>query len=289
MLTSLPAPTDDAIRVSEPAVSDSAAIEPLVDTALHDDIVSGALRAAPAVIGAGALLALGTAASLGQFNALAGARMWLAAALLLVTLRLAHWARARAAAPLHDPMRWTQQYMIGVAAGSLLWAALPWLRFGELDDAQRLVAMLAVVGVALLECQALRALPRVAIAQAAVMLLSGAAWLFGMPQPARLEPSAMLLVGAGRRGCRGHGQRPPAACHAPGRRAGAPARARRSRPCRAHRPARIRARQGGGRAGERGGRSHGARGAGPLGPCAERRPAHRRSGETFAWTWRARP
>ncbi len=195
MLTSLPVSEDDAIRVSEPAVSIAqAAAEPVVDTALHDDVVSGALRAAPAVTGAGALLALLTAVSLGQFNTLAHARSWLGAALLLVTLRLAHWARARATAPLADPMRWTRNYMLGVAATALLWAALPWLRFAELDDAQRLLAMLAAAGVAFVECLALRAVPRVAIAQAALMLSSGAAWLFGMATPASPVPAAMLLV-----------------------------------------------------------------------------------------------
>jgi diguanylate cyclase (GGDEF)-like protein len=194
MLSLLPAIAEDAPRVSQPAMPLPAPAAPVPDTALHDDVVAGALRAAPAVVGIGALLALGTVASLGQFNALAGARAWLAATLLLVTLRLGHWAWARAAAPLRDPMRWTQQYLAGVAACSGLWAALPWLRFAELDAAQRLVTMLAVVGVALVESQALRALPRVAIAQAAVMLLSGAAWLFGMAQPANIEPAAMLLL-----------------------------------------------------------------------------------------------
>ena len=64
MLTSLPAPVDDAVRVSEPAVPAApAAVEPRIDTALLDDVVSGPLRAAPAVIAAGALLALATARS----------------------------------------------------------------------------------------------------------------------------------------------------------------------------------------------------------------------------------
>ena len=195
MLTSLPAPVDDAVRVSEPAVPAApAAVEPRIDTALLDDVVSGPLRAAPAVIAAGALLALATAWSLGQFNALASARVWLGAALLLVTLRLAHWAWARASAPLSDPMRWTRHYLVGVAASAVLWAALPWLRFAELDAAQRLVAMLAMAGLALVESQALRAMPRAAIAQSALMLLSGVAWLFGMATPASFEPVAMLLV-----------------------------------------------------------------------------------------------
>ncbi len=196
MLTSLPAPDDDDVRVSAPAASiaPAAPVEPVDDAALHDDVVSGALRAAPAVIGAGALLALVTAVSLGQFNALAEARQWLGAALLLVTLRLLHWVRARATAPLSDPMRWTRHYMFGVAATAVLWAALPWLRFAGLEESQRLVAMLAVAGVALVECLALRAVPRLAIGQAALMLLSGAAWLFGMATPASPAPAAMLLV-----------------------------------------------------------------------------------------------
>jgi diguanylate cyclase (GGDEF)-like protein len=180
----------DATAVVAPATSELAG-------ALQHEAMMGALRAAPAVLGCGAVLSLATASALGQFGSHADARLWLALVLLLLTVRIGHVFWSRAAVAPAAPRHWVPQYLAGLALGAAAWAALPWLRFADVEPSQRVIAMLAMAGVAFAETLALRAMPRLAVAQAAVVTGSAAAWYAVSAQAIVLEPAAIALTGFG--------------------------------------------------------------------------------------------
>ncbi|WP_341893397.1 hypothetical protein, partial [Variovorax sp. YR752] len=147
MLTSLPAipdtradgeRADAAALLSRPPSVPAALAEtaPVVDEmalALQERAVSGALRAAPTVLGAGVAFAVAAAAALGHFGRPIETQGWIALALLVALLRWVHVLRSRSALPRPSPARWVPRYLAGMGAGTLLWAALPWLSFAAAE------------------------------------------------------------------------------------------------------------------------------------------------------------
>ena len=209
MLTSPPALSDDerleaAATPSRPAslpapLAEPAEAEPAVDQialALQERAVSGALRAAPTVLGAGAVLAVAAASSLGELGHLgqAGfAHVWVGVALLVLLLRFIHVWRSRAALPPPEPGRWVPRYLAGMAVSAVLWASLPWATFADAEPAARLTVVLAMVGAVFAEAMALRAVSRLAIAQGVAVLGSAIAWLLVLATPTPWEALALLL------------------------------------------------------------------------------------------------
>ena len=159
--------------------------------ALQERAVSGALRAAPTVLGAGVALAVAAASVLGHFGRPIGTQGWIALALLVPLLRWVHALRSRSALPPPAPTRWVPRYLAGMAASTLLWAALPWLSFAAAEPAARVTATLAMVGVVFAESMALRAMSRLAITQAAIVLGSA---LAGLLATGANTPWEMLII-----------------------------------------------------------------------------------------------
>ncbi|MFT3956124.1 MAG: EAL domain-containing protein [Piscinibacter sp.] len=205
MLTSQPASPDDesadaAVVSSRPASAPAALAEPdpPVDEmllALQERAVSGALRGAPTVLGAGAVLAVAAAASLGELGHLgqAGfAHVWVVVSLLALLLRFVHAQRSRSALPPPEPARWVPRYLAGMAVSAVLWAALPWASFADAEPAARVTVVLAMVGAVFAEAMALSAVSRLAIAQGVLVLGSALAWLLVVATPTPWETLAML-------------------------------------------------------------------------------------------------
>ncbi len=196
MLTAEPASrTDDAVAASPAAPSEPTARDALV-LSLPERAMRGALRAAPAALGALALVVVAVAFELGLFGSADG-RLWLGLALLLPGLRLAHALVARAKLPPPNPARWVPQYLVGLALSSLLWAALPWLAFGAAEPAARAAAIAALLTAALAEALALRAMSRLAIVQAAVAIVPAVFWLIVAGEHPAWAPAAIGLGGLG--------------------------------------------------------------------------------------------
>jgi diguanylate cyclase (GGDEF)-like protein len=201
MLTS-PPPLPDDERADTPVVPSRPASLPAalaqadapideMALALQERAVSGALRAAPTVLGAGTVLAVAAASVLGLFGRPIATQGWIALALLVSLLRWVHVLRSRSALPPPSPARWVPRYLAGMAAGTLLWAALPWLSFAAAEPAARTTATLAMVGVVFAESMALRAMSRLAIMQALVVLGSA---LAGQLATAANTPWQMLII-----------------------------------------------------------------------------------------------
>jgi len=184
MLPSATDPADDAIASPMPAVSAPAAADDTPSAAralaaLPEHAMQGVWRAAPVGLAVQAQLALVASLGLGQLSASPWARGWLGLVWVVLGLRLAHVVRARRALPPPAAQRWVPQYLGGVAVSALLWAALPWIAFAAAEPASRLVVLVALLGAALAEGLALRAMSRLAVAQAAVVLLPASLWLLG--------------------------------------------------------------------------------------------------------------
>ncbi len=188
MLTSVPASIDDA---AAPAPAPPPPAGPLLDS-LPERAMRGALRAAPLVVGALAALIVATVLGLGGWSdAPADLKIALGVALLLLALRLAHVMLARSRMPPPAAARWVPQYLAGVAATALWWAALPWIAFAGAEPAARTAAACAMVAAALAESLALRAMSRVAIAQAATVLAPAGFWLLVLGE----RPAWLGVVG----------------------------------------------------------------------------------------------
>jgi diguanylate cyclase (GGDEF)-like protein len=189
MLTSVPAPAEDA------AAPVPAAPAPLTDS-LPERAMRGALRAAPKVMAALALLMLAAVFGLASWaEATTGLKSLLGAGLILLALRLAHVLRARVAMPPPSAARWVPQYLAGMGAMALWWASLPWLAFAAAEPAARASVAALMLAAALAESLALRAMSRVAIAQAAVTLVPAGVWLLAMGESFAWAASAGLFIG----------------------------------------------------------------------------------------------
>ncbi len=192
MLTSVPASTDD---VAAPAPAASPPAGPMEDS-LPERAMRGALRAAPLVVGSLAVLVVATVLGLGGWSdAPAPLKIALGVALLLLALRLAHVTVARSRMPPPDAARWVPQYLAGVAVTALWWAALPWIAFAGAEPAARTAAACAMLAAALAESLALRAMSRVAIAQAVTVMAPAGFWLLAMGErPAWLGVVSIVVA-----------------------------------------------------------------------------------------------
>ena len=161
---------------------------------LPERALRGALRTAPSALAALAVVVLAAAFELALFGSTAG-RLWLGLALFHLCLRLAHTLIARAKLPPPAPTRWVPQYLAGLAGSSLLWAALPWVAFADAEPAARAAAIAALLAAAFAESLALRAMSRLAIAQAGVAILPAVAWLVALAERPALAPAAIGLAG----------------------------------------------------------------------------------------------
>ncbi len=196
MLTAEPVSRTDAdVAPATLELPEAAAREALV-LSLPERAMRGALRAAPPALGALALAVLAVAFELGLFGSADG-RLWLGAALLVPGLRLAHALAARAKMPPPDPGRWVPQDLAGLALSSLLWVALPGLAFAAAEPAARAAAIAALLTAALAEALALRAMSRLAIAQAAVAIVPAVFWLMFAGERPAWAPAAIGLGGLG--------------------------------------------------------------------------------------------
>jgi phosphatidylserine synthase len=131
--------------------------QPELVTSLRSEAATAAYRGAPANLAAIGLLCMALALGIEPANPTQLWATWLAVALGVTALRLVHalrWRRAESPQDLDAPMR---QYAIGLLIHALLWAALPWLIFSDLEPAGRAVALLAAVGVASVEARCLAA------------------------------------------------------------------------------------------------------------------------------------
>ncbi|MGD9835689.1 MAG: hypothetical protein AB7U92_23305, partial [Piscinibacter sp.] len=189
MLPSVPASADAAtapVRAAQGSLPDS----------LPERAMRGALRAAPKVIAALAVLVPAAFFGLASWaDATSGLKVLLGGGLVLLALRLAHALRARAMLPPPPAARWVPQYLAGAGAMSLWWAALPWLAFAAAEPAARAGVAVLILAAALAESLALRAMSRVAIVQAAVTLAPAGVWLLAMGGAAGWAASGGLFVG----------------------------------------------------------------------------------------------
>jgi diguanylate cyclase (GGDEF)-like protein len=189
MLTSAPAPAD-AAAAPVPAAQGS------LPDSLPERAMRGALRAAPKVIAALAVLVLAAFFGLASWaEATSGLKILLGGGFLLLALRLAHVLRARATMPPPPAARWVPQYLAGAGAMSLWWAALPWLAFAAAEPAARSGVAVLILAAALAESLALRAMSRVAIVQAAVTLVPAGVWLIAMGESPAWAAGTGLFTG----------------------------------------------------------------------------------------------
>ena len=181
MLTTEPALSDRPVSV--PPAAPAEPEQAVTVLSLPERAMRGAMRLAPSALGALGVVVLAVALELGLPGSAVG-RAWLGLALLVPGLRLAHVLRARRQLPPPAPTRWVPQYLAGMGVSALLWAALPWLAFGDAEPAARAAAIAALLTAAFAEALALRAMSRLAIAQAGVAVLPAAFWLVAVGQPA---------------------------------------------------------------------------------------------------------
>lgn len=194
MLTSVPAAADEDAASVAPADAAPSAEAP--HHALPERAMRGAMRAAPTVIGAQALLVVAAVLGLAPWSdAAPGLKLLLGIGLLLLAARLAHVLRARVKLPPPPPARWVPQYLAGTAAMALWWAVLPWLAFADAEPAARAGVATVMLAAALAEALALRAMSRVAIAQAAVPTALAGVWLLAMSEPPAWSAAAGLFTG----------------------------------------------------------------------------------------------
>ncbi len=187
MTSSLPSPADPPSTPAELA-------QEAIVLSLPERAMLGALHAAPSSLGALALVVLAAAFELALWGSFAG-RVWLGLALAVPALRLVHVLRARAQVRPPAPTRWVPQYLTGLAASALLWAALPWIAFDAAEPAARAAAIAALLAAAFAEALALRAMSRIATAQAGVALLPATFWLVAIGAPAAWAPAAIGAAG----------------------------------------------------------------------------------------------
>jgi diguanylate cyclase (GGDEF)-like protein len=116
-------------------------------------------------------------------------------ALILLALRLAHVLHARTRMPPPPAARWVPQYLGGMAATSLWWAVLPWTAFAAAGPAAVGGVAAAMLAAALAEVLALRAMSRVAMIQAAVVLAPAGLWLLAFPPSPAWAASAAVFGG----------------------------------------------------------------------------------------------
>ena len=161
--------------------------------ALQDDAAARMYRAAPPALLA--VVVLGLAAFYMPEASPAGeiGRTWPLLLLLVAGARLLHALLARHTFAPPESARWTRRYTTALWIGTLVWASLPWTCFERLDATQQAAVLLATVLTASVEMLTLRALPRTAIAQAALVLMSGATWLFGGSEP-RFELGTLVVM-----------------------------------------------------------------------------------------------
>jgi diguanylate cyclase (GGDEF)-like protein len=119
---------------------------------------------------------------------------WLGLLLLLTSVRVGYFLYRRGQRPSDDSLAQLSHHLLGLLANALVWAAMPWWSFAELDSAGRVTAMLATAGLASLDTRLLAAMPRVAIGLCGLLLLPGAIWMFGSGEHA--DTVVGLMIGA---------------------------------------------------------------------------------------------
>jgi diguanylate cyclase (GGDEF)-like protein len=194
MLSVGPVSTSAQGAASAPPSTPAEQAQQAVVLTLPERAMRGAVRAAPVALAALALLVLATGIELALFARPAG-RLWLGLALLVPGLRLAHTLRARSVLPPPAPNRWVPQYLAGLGASALLWAALPWIAFGDAEPAARAVAIAALLVAAFAEALALRAMSRLAVVQAGIVILPAVFWLIGFAERPGWAPAAIGVAG----------------------------------------------------------------------------------------------
>ena len=119
---------------------------------------------------------------------------WLLLSLLVLGVRLLdamRWRRAGVPPPSHILIR---NYAVGVLASALLWAALPWVVFAELETAGKVIVMLTLAGMVSASAWLLSPLRRVSLLHAALLLLPGSLWLLGSDESAQRMIGVMAVL-----------------------------------------------------------------------------------------------
>ena len=178
----------------ERARSVSASVFP---SSLHEPVVDATeplYRGTPLGLLATTLLGLAMAIAVDLSNPAPISTSWLMGLLALSALRLIHELYWRQSQTRPDPIAFTRRSLVGLAANTLLWAALPWLAFGALAMEGRVTVMLATIGVASIEARAVSPMPRSALLQALLLALSGSAWLMVSSDAAGAAIGVMSLI-----------------------------------------------------------------------------------------------
>ena len=158
------------------------------------DASAALYRCAPVTLSATAILGLAMAMAVDLFSASGQSSAWLIAFLLVTGTRLLHAMFWRQAAATPDPTVLVRQYQIGLAIGSVLWTALPWVAFAGLSFGARITVMVAAVAVAGAEARSMSAQPRSALFQAALLVLPGSLWLLDSNDAANAAVSLMTMA-----------------------------------------------------------------------------------------------
>lgn len=107
--------------------------------------------------------------------------IWLGIAMLVFGARLFDAARWRTALEIPHSYVLIRSYSAGVMASALLWAALPFVAFSQLDMAGKAIVMLATAGTVSASALWMSSLRRLSLWQAALLLLPGSTLLIPSP------------------------------------------------------------------------------------------------------------
>ena len=117
---------------------------------------------------------------------------WLGLLLFLTSVRVGHFLYRRGQRRAGDSLVQASHHVLGLLANALVWGALPWYAFAELDSAGRLTAIFATGALASLDTRLLAAMPRMAIALCGLLLLPGSVWLLRSGEHAENVVGLML-------------------------------------------------------------------------------------------------
>jgi diguanylate cyclase (GGDEF)-like protein len=117
---------------------------------------------------------------------------WLGVLLMLTSARLGQYLYRRTRRQPGDALVQAGHHVLGLLANGVVWGALPFWTFANLDSAGRLTAMLGTAALTSLDTRLLAAMPRMAIALGALLLLPASLWMFRSGEHADTVVGLML-------------------------------------------------------------------------------------------------